>query len=292
MIKILQSGLAKKSEFLNFFLSCTNSKKFYDRRDLEFNDSWVKDMKNKISTMLDDPITSLQDQNTKKVTGADQLSDDQRRHIFLEDVTHYARVNRRIHRELPEELTQLIFYLEQVANKLATIGNLFEKLTATHKEIELHKVAAVFEIQPANSKLYSDLKSTFFKWNNSMVTMKSELKRIFEPRIGNILTREDTVVEKLKLRNGIAGGLNSKDEAIIADEQEKKMNPDERRDYRLGKLFSSNKLIYGEVADMLMLESQDMSRCRRELADFNLKALEREKSMWIDIMEKDKVSDK
>jgi len=83
-------------------------------------------------------------------------------------------------------------------------------------------------------------------------------------------------------------GLSStvKDEALIVDDQEKKMTAEERKFYRENKLKTLNNSLYEESTNLLRLEGEGMWRCWRELAEFNVTSLQRESQMWIDIMDR------
>lgn len=208
---VVKNPVLSRSHFLRFFLSCSNSAKFYERRKLEFNNSWLKDVKNKINMMIEEPghtieaktaNQSLQEKNSSPgFRLQDPDSEEMKEHMFLEDLSNYCAVNRKIHKNLSTEFQQLGFLLEQVNSKISKVGSLFEKLFSNHQELEKHPVQAIAEIKPSNSRVYSDLKLLFFTMNNKYNQTREELKRIFEPRIGNMIYRSKDYIEVDSLDN-------------------------------------------------------------------------------------------
>ncbi len=302
---VVQNQLLSKSQFLRFFLSCGNSKKFYERRKVEFSNSWIKGVKQRINMIIDDPSQIIEGKSSAIKTGhgsgntplKDPNSEDMRKHAFLEDLTNFVAINRKIHKELAKELQELNFLIEQTNTKLQKVGNLFEKLHGNHLELEKHPLPALAQILPSNSKLYQELKTTFFKLSNSFSQTREELKKIFEPRIGNMVHRGKAYIEvgrsdqKLKVRRNLVKNVNSttKDKSMIPDDNEKKMSMDERRELRQAKLIATNHLLYLDGRDVLAGEAEDARRMWLEFGRFSLQQLEAERSMWVDIMEKNKL---
>ena len=302
---IVQNPQLARSQFLKYFLSCGNSKKFYERRKLEFSNSWIKGVKQRINMIIEDPGHLIEGKSLAIKNGhgsgntplRDPDSEDMRKHAFLEDLTNFVGVNRKIHKELAKELQELNFLMEQTNTKLMKVGCLFEKLHSNHLEIEKHPLPAIAQIEPPNSKLYQELKTTFFKMNNSLSQTREELKKIFEPRIGNMIHRGKLYVEvapadqKLKVRKNLVKNVNSttKDKSMIPDDNEKKMSMDERRALRQAKLIATNHLLFLDGKDILASEAEDARRMWLEFGRFSLQQLEAERSMWVCIMEKNKL---
>jgi hypothetical protein len=284
--------ILSSSPFLQYFLSCNNNKKFYERRKIEFTDSWLKDMKNKFHSIMDDPT---EPQGHSKPGQAAGLNEDQSRHVYLEEVSNYIKLNKKIHKDLQKEFQELEHYLGQTADRIKKIAASLERLAANHLEIEKHEKACftILSSTPADlkdlsSNIYSQLKSMFCRWENSVIQSSRDVKKSFELRLGSVLEREERTSEKLKVRKGMLEGIDKKDDRMIPDEQERKLSAPELAKLRMEKLYNTNKMLHLEATDILRLECQDMKNCLKEFADYTLQGLDRERMMWIGIMEKDK----
>lgn len=302
---VVQNPLLRQSQFLRFFLSCTNSKKFYERRKAEFSNSWIKGVKQRINTIIEDPASIIEGKSSTIKNGhgtaesplRDPASEDMRKHAFLEDLTNVVALNRKVHKELAKELQELNFLLEQSSTKLLRVGGLFEKLHGNHLELEKHPLPALTQITPSNSKLYQELKTTFFKLHLSFAQTREELRKAFEPRLGNMVHRGKAYIEvgsgeqKLKVRKNLVKSVNvtTKDKSMIPDDNEKKMTMDERRALRQAKLVATNHLLFLDGKEVLAGEAEDARRMWQEFGKFSLQQLEAERAMWVDVMEKHKL---
>lgn len=203
--RILQNPHMVRSQFLTFFLSCTNMKKFYERKDVEYDDSMFKSFKTSLHKIIDDPVGLIDPSRVSKTqellaeknkeVATIPMSDEQKTHVFLEDLTNYVALNLKYQKDLQTEFGHLVKGMEEVAHRMSSIGTIMEKISANHKELEKYDVGAVVCIEPPNSRLYSDLKTSFFKWNNTFLQNKAEIKKLLEQRLGNQIARASTYVE-------------------------------------------------------------------------------------------------
>lgn len=203
--RTIQNPHMVRSQFLTYFLSCTNMKKFYERKDVEYDNSMFKGLKSTLHKIIDDPATFID--NTREQRNQELLADknkevadipmteEQKMHVFLEDLTNYVALNLKYQKDLQNEFSKLIEGLEDVANRMSKIGTVMEKISANHKELEKYDVQAIMNIKPPNSRLYSDLKTSFFKWNNTFLQNKQEIKKLLEQRLGNQIARATTYIE-------------------------------------------------------------------------------------------------
>ena len=281
------------SSFLQYFLNCSNNKKFYERRKVEFTDSWLKDMKNKFHSIMDetDKPGEVAAGNIPQVG----LNEDQSRHVYLEEVSNYIRLNKKIHKELQKEFQELELFLGQAAERIKKVASSIERLAANHLEIEKYEKTCFQSVaaNPPNAKdlsstTYSELKSIFCRWENSVVQSARDVKKCFELKLGSVLEREERTSEKLKVRKGMLEGIDKKDDRLIPDEMERKLSGPELAKHRMEKLYNTNKMLHLETTDVLRLEAQEMQTCLKEFATMTWQALERERAMWIGVMEKDK----
>lgn len=198
---IVQNPFYLKSQFLHFFLSCQNTNKFYEKRKLEFSNSWFKDIKHKFQSNIEDPnnITKATEPNEKNDLDQEshEITEEMKHNIFLEDIYNIVKSNKSLHKELLKELSILQANMEQTARSLGTVGSLFEKLFTNHLEMEKHDVSAVKNERPPTSRIYSELKTIFFRLQNASNNGKMTIKKLFDPCIGNIASREDQMVEVL-----------------------------------------------------------------------------------------------
>lgn len=259
---------------------------------MEFTDSWLKDMKNKFTSIMDEG-QKPEDATTNNPPAG--LNEDQSRHVYLEEVTNYIRLNKKIHKELQKEFQELELYLGQAAEKVKKVASSIERLAANHVEIERYEKACFQSLaqnsqnpKELSSTTYSELKSIFCRWENSVVQSARDVKKSFELKLGSILEREERTSEKLKVRKGMLEGIDKKDDRLIPDEMERKLAGPELAKHRMDKLYNTNKMLHLETTDLLRLEAQEMQICLKEFATLTWQALERERAMWIGIMEKDK----
>lgn len=298
MNDVTQNPLYLKSQFLHFFLSCANTTKFYEKRKMEFSNSWITDIKKKFQQTTEDHANI-----TKATEGNDrdndqehaEITDEMKHNIFLEDVYNTIKLNRLIHKDLLKELQTLQTNMDTVAKSLGSVGSLFEKLFTNYLEIEKHDVSAVKKVSPPTSRLYSELKTIFFRLQNVSNNHKSIVKKLFDPCIGNILSREDTLVDvisfyqKLKLRKGFVESMNTKGGQIV-DESEKNFGPAELRASKLSKLLETNKILYKETEQNLIFEGTDVFKCWKEFTEKSLHDIEAESKMWLEIMNRGKIT--
>ncbi len=292
--KIIENDHLRGSQFLAFFLNCTNTKRFYDRRKVEYNNSWIKDAKVKINNIMEgsSAVNAAKDASNKITTAAGQLQasgEDMKRHAFLEDATNFMKLNTKAHGEIMNDLTQIGFHLEQLINKLVKVGNLMEQLRGHQMELEKHNVKAITELNPKPSEVYDSIKSMFYRWANSFQVEKQDFKKMFEPRLGNILSRNEKLVEKLKVRKGIVKSMQSGPKpaksGITADDAEKKLTPEERMLFKESKLLNTNHLLYLECTESLRQEVIDMQLALKDFSQATVQSLERDRTMWVEIME-------
>lgn len=92
----------------------------------------------------------------------------------------------------------------------------------------------------------------------------------------------------MKVRKNIVKHVNSttKDPSLIIDDFEKKLSVDDRIQLRQKKMVSTNHMLYLEGKDLLLQEAEDSRRMWDEFGDFNIQHIEREKAMWVQIMER------
>jgi len=203
--RILQNPHMVKSQFLTFFLSCNNMKKFYERKDVEYDDSFFKGLKTTFHKIIDDPVAAIDHKKEQKhqellaeknkEVASQPMTEEQKKHVFLEDLTNYIALNLKLQKELQLEFTKLSEGMEEVASRMSKVGTLMEKISSNYKELEKYDVSAISSIKPPNSRLYSDLKTCFFKWNNTFLQNKVELKKLLEQRVGNQIARATTYIE-------------------------------------------------------------------------------------------------
>lgn len=294
MNKVIQNDHLRGSQFLAFFLSCTNIKRFYDRRKVEYNNSWIKDAKVKINNLMEgaSAVHAAKDLSNKisASTGVQASNDDMKKHAFLEDATNFMKLNTKAHSEIMNDIAQIGFHLDSLVNKLVKVGNLMEQLRGHQIELEKHSVSAISELNPKPSEVYESIKSMFYRWANSFQVEKTDFKKIFEPRLGNILSKNEKLVEKLKVRKGIVKSLQSGPKpakaGITPDEAEQKMTPEERMLFKESKLMNTNHLLYLEVTDALRTETIDMQAAVKDFSQAIVASLERDRTMWVEIMER------
>lgn len=261
---------------------------------MEFTDSWFKDMKNKLHSIMDEDKGGDAQAGSKSTGPPVGLNEDQSRHVYLEEVTNYVKLNKKIHKELQKEFQDLEHYLGQAAEKIKKVANSLERLAANHLEIEKHEKACfnLPNAPPANkdtsSSIYGQLKSIFCRWENSVVQSSRDVKKCFELRLGSVLDREVRTSEKLKVRKGMLQDIDKKDDRMIPDEQERKLSAPELAKLRMEKLYNTNKVLHAEINDLLKMEIQEMGTSLKEFGEITLQGLERERTMWVGIMEKDK----
>lgn len=196
MNSLIHNKTLLKSQFLIYFLSCSNSTEFYSRRKVEFSKSWFTDVKKKLSTIIDETpnqanLTSVTDPAHINITSNDDddMNEEMRNHIFLEDLTNYSKLNKGYHQDLIKEFSHLYDHMKKTAHSLANIASLFEKLFTSHLELEKHVVSAMVDVSPPTSKIYSEMKTTFFKMQNSVIFNSTLTKRLFDTCVGNAAHR-------------------------------------------------------------------------------------------------------
>lgn len=199
MNSLIHNKLLLKSQFLIYFLSCSNTNEFYSRRKIEFSKSWFTDVKKKLSTIIDESKhagekTTATEPVDKKTDDVDaEMTEEMRNHIFLEDLTNYAKLNKRYHHDLIREFHQLYENMKKTSQSLGNIATLFERLFASHRELEKHAVSAIVDLSPPISNIYAEMKTTFFKMQNAIISNQSLSQRIFDKSVGNAAHRYDTL---------------------------------------------------------------------------------------------------
>lgn len=66
------------------------------------------------------------------------------------------------------------------------------------------------------------------------------------------------------------------------------MTLEKRKEFRSDKLKATNKKLYDEASNVLRCENIDWLKCWREFSEASLSALDAEKMMWVDIMDRGK----
>lgn len=183
-----------RSTFLIWFLSCTSEKVFYDRKDKEFNKGFLKELVSKITPdqagQLKPAVASKEKNNITALM--DQMNmedkhDDISVHLFLEDLTMGIKSNREVYKELAKHIEEISFLMVALNEEIGRAACCFGKLNTSFVEIEKHKISMVQEVKPSLSSIYLDLKKSFYQWNNSMESHRSQLDKLFLPQLTSIL---------------------------------------------------------------------------------------------------------
>lgn len=185
-----------KSQFFVYFLSCQNTNKFYDRRKVEFSNSWFTDVK-RLFTPTQEEIIRISRQVTEAQNEKPQhqLTEEMKQHIFLEDMTNFSKLNKKYHESLITEFQNLFSNMAETVQILGRLASSFENLFSNHLELEKHSVPAVADIFPPTSRIYSELKTIFYRMQNTTKHSREETKKLFDVCTGNTADRYKQVHE-------------------------------------------------------------------------------------------------
>lgn len=163
-----------KSRFLIFFLSCTNLKKFYERREREFKQTVMKSLSKKFEGIMDTTSknssvsgVNLNESNDMSMTdGAilnvltqadgtksiqikgQKLDDNLTIHMFLEDLRFLSKHQREKLSSFRTGLKDLLDMLDSVKTKMMDLGNIFSEIQTSHKELEETGRPEITKIKP------------------------------------------------------------------------------------------------------------------------------------------------
>lgn len=195
-----------KSRFLIFFLSCTNEKKFYAKMDKEHDPKMFKKMRRNFENIMENPA-ELMDGGTMdpNMSILDQIELDKgrgageekklKRHIFLEDLRFVNLHNKDFLENGAKVLQELLVLISQVRKKMEELGSVFGELSSSHSEIEDTGMEDLEEIKPKLSKIYKDLKLSFYSWGNIYTHQSKHLKKLFEPCLEKLDTQNNFINE-------------------------------------------------------------------------------------------------
>jgi len=176
-----------KSKFFVFFLSCTNMKKFKNRKNKEYETSFFNFFRDKNQS-------PNKTQNNKKKNGAnskliadvnpeenEELVRELKTNLFVEDLT--AQMRSRTEGvakagQLYERITEL---QNELNEKLAELGNIFCNLSNGYSLLEQNAGSEIRAIVPNASQLYGSLKLIFFNLSNALSTQAETFTKFLKP---------------------------------------------------------------------------------------------------------------
>lgn len=207
MAALYKQKVVLKSRFLIFFLSCKNEKKFYERRDKEFKNSLIKNISTKLNSLVDnqgDPgeNTGELPQMMEELDREDDAYLDEKIsiHLFLEDLRENTKVNRPLLIKAKKGISDLVFLMKQVSEKMITLGNTFGQLSESYLELEKIKRPEMVEIVPLHSRIYNDLKMSFSRWSNLFEHQQKHIQKLFTPTLTLLKQTNKNNLENLSVR--------------------------------------------------------------------------------------------
>lgn len=164
ILMVNNNQLVSHHQFMQYFLSCTDYKSFYERRK---NDSSSR----KSSNERDDE-TSLK--RSPQILPTDLKN-------FLDELTPKAKSIRSSLKDARRYLENLYFLLDQISERICKVASCFGKASDAWASIEKMPDASkiLFDsTTPDLSSRYSTLKLTLFQWSAASDCRKQQVKKL------------------------------------------------------------------------------------------------------------------
>ena len=197
-----------------FFLSCTNEKKFYQRKEKEFKNSILKNFSSKINKFVDNPNenSNNKEELPRMMEELDQEDDaylDEKIsvHLFLEDLKECSKVNKPLLAQAQKGINDISHLMKQMKDKMLALGNTFNELSQSFKEIEKTKRPEILEINPLHSRIYHELKMSFSRWSNLFEHEHKHLEKLFVPTVKLLRETNKKNLENLTIRTNMINKL-------------------------------------------------------------------------------------
>lgn len=192
---LLTENDALYSRFLIFFLSCTNLKKFYQKKEKEFNpvswEKWLKSQSNTYTSVPEAHHGSKRDSlkeppKTLDMKPNESESSETKLHLFLEEVYPHIISNSKQYQKATVVVEDLKTHLKQVSTDLKRLGEIYSDLFQSFGEIEKSNRPEIAQISPSVSGLYHGLKQSMFQLSNTFEQHLNNFKRFFEKNMSEL----------------------------------------------------------------------------------------------------------
>lgn len=217
---LLTENSVLHSRFLIFFLSCTNMKKFYDKKEKEYKKEegfkWF-DGKNSKFESTETPSQSERPKDLNSIES--QQSEERSLHLFLEEAHPHVMANSKLYSQAKKLLDNVRRDLRSASDSLKQLAELYSKFSITYSDIEAAEKQEIGQFDPKLSSLYDNLKTSMFQLSNSLEQKANIFKKFFEKNVQDLTI---TSASLCKVESGHPGNSGQ-----------------ERHDWSIGLLFSS-----------------------------------------------------
>lgn len=178
---------------VQFFLSCSNTKAFAQRKKKECKSS------------------------KHDTTGDDLIND------FIGDLEPGAKHIKAAMKDIKSLMEDTCFIVDQLGIKLKKVGECFGKLNEAWSALEKHSTAYVTPSKDVISgsllsEMSMELKLGFFQWSNSVENHKKQLKKSFIQPAENVIKAFKDLRKNLKIRREAEDHqLNVANEIVMAE---------------------------------------------------------------------------
>lgn len=128
-------------------------------------------------------------------------------HLFLEDLKECSKANRPLIIKAKKTISDIVFLMKQMKEKMLGLGNTFDQLSNSYKEIEKTKRPEILEITPLHSRIFYDLKMSFSRWSNVFEHEQRHLDKLFEPVFKLLKLTNKQNIENLNVRGNMVKKL-------------------------------------------------------------------------------------
>ena len=189
-----------------FFFKCENEKKFKQKKKKEY------EPKSLISTLVEklplsrmekkphpeeveaEKSTALPSEKSQSLEEPRQMDDDLSKHMFLECLRFCCKNTKGQVLEARKLMLQLLELIEKTSDKMQELGKLFGEISENQRDLEETERPEIKELKPSLSRIYSDLKISFFSWSQLQVHQSKHLSKLFFPCIEMIQAQNKVIM--------------------------------------------------------------------------------------------------
>ena len=122
------------------------------------------------------------------------VDDDISKHMFLESLRFCCKNTKNQTDEARKLMDDLLELIEMTSDKMQQLGKLFGEISENQRDLEETERPEILELSPRLSKIYSDLKISFFSWSQLQVHQSKHLSKLFFPCIEMIQSQNKIIL--------------------------------------------------------------------------------------------------
>lgn len=147
------------------------------------------------NSYLADPNMSILDQIELNKGRGEEEEKNLKRHLFLEDLRFVCKQNKGFLDKGNKVMTEILTLISELKKKMEEFGSIFSELAMTHSDLEETKIEEIESIKPKISKIYKDLKLSFYSWGNIYNHQTKHINKLFSPVLEKLSKQNNFIIE-------------------------------------------------------------------------------------------------